>query len=178
MDNNLLYLISKIQTNLFVLKKQKHLTYEFLELLDINSSERSLLENYFYIFENSLFNIDDDINSLINEILELDPSIFAVVSGKEKINNINYRYEEIRFGGTDRGLKYTADGYSLSTAVSYKISPDPHNNSDYNNSPPRFYASMSDRIERIGTPAKWTPGNWPRTINVKVSKENYTLTKQ
>ncbi|UOB98899.1 hypothetical protein BTI679_63000 (plasmid) [Bacillus wiedmannii] len=51
MDNHLLELLLKVQNNLFVLKEQKNTLSEFLDLLNIDSSNKTLIEKYFYILK-------------------------------------------------------------------------------------------------------------------------------
>ncbi|MDA1775399.1 hypothetical protein PDJ95_29670 [Bacillus cereus] len=183
MDNHLLDLLSKIQTNLFVLKEQKNTFSEFLNLLNIDSSDQSLIQKYLQVFENSLFNIENHVDVLKNEIAVLDPNIFATVSGSITINNVKYTFAEVQYSGNDesgrpkRGIEFKPGGNR------YVISPNPHLNNLYNkNGQRQFYSALAYGIQTKSindgnTGHSWEKSKWP-TINqdrISALGERYTL---
>ncbi|MEC2866936.1 hypothetical protein BK767_01875 [Bacillus thuringiensis serovar kyushuensis] len=162
MNNQLLDLLSKTQTNLFVLKEQKNTFSEFIDLLKLDSSDRSLLQKYIHIFENSLFNIENHIDTLKNELSLLDPAIFATVSGSIQINKVKYTFAEVQYSGNDesgkpkRGIEFKSGGNR------YVISPNPHLNNRYNNGGQRdFYNALALKVSDIGDDEKWEKNEWP-----------------
>ncbi|WP_103623161.1 MULTISPECIES: hypothetical protein [Bacillus cereus group] len=179
MDNHLLELLLKVQNNLFVLKEQKNTLSEFLDLLNIDSSNKTLIEKYFYIFENSLLNIENYIDSLKSEILVLDPTILATVSGNITVNKIKYTFAEIQYSGNDesgrpkRGIEFKQGGNR------YVISPNPHLNTRYNTSggPRDFYNALALNLSYRGDDEHWEKNNWPTKNQDRLNAlgERYTL---
>ncbi|MHB0803357.1 hypothetical protein PVK73_28850 [Bacillus thuringiensis] len=181
MNNTLLELLSKIKKEFFGLNHQKRTLDEFINLLDIDPSDRELLKRHLYLFDNSIEHIMNYIHSLNQEILVLDPTIFAAVSGTIIINNKNYTFVEVQYSQSDqygpkRGIKFTGGGNE------YLIDPNPHENGQYQKNARQFYSALAYGIQgksitdgQNGHP--WVQNNWP-TVNqdrINALGERYTL---
>lgn len=183
MNNQLLKLLSNIQKELFGLNHQKKTLDAFINLVDIDVSDRTLLKRYFSLLDNSLEHIATHIDSLKQEILVLDPDIFAAVSGTIIINNAIYTFVEMQYSQSDeygpkRGIKFTRGN-------EYLIDPNPHGNGQYQKSASQFYSALAYGVQgksitdgQKGHP--WKKNDWPtkKLERINAFGERYTLLYQ
>ncbi|MHB0801690.1 hypothetical protein PVK73_19045 [Bacillus thuringiensis] len=181
MNHTLLELISKIKKEFFGLNHQKRTLNEFINLLDIDSSDRELLKRYLYLLDTSVEHIMNYIHSLNQEILALDPTIFVAVSGTIIIHNKNYRFVEVQYSQSDpyglkRGIKFTGGGNE------YVIAPNPDENGKYKKNTRQFYNDLAYGIQGKSitdgqNKRPWVQNNWPIMNQDRMNAlgERYTL---
>lgn len=99
-------------------------------------------------------------NSQENYSTDNDNAYVSSIQGNVRINNINYRWREVSFGGLNRGLEFNPGNHR------YKLRPNPHDDPYYNRHQEAWYQSMAAQIEHAGNTSAipWTQANWPSTI--------------
>lgn len=94
----------------------------------------------------------------------------GVVQGNIRINNVNYRWMEVR-RGTNRGMLFNPGEHR------YSFRPNPHDDPWYNRHQTDWYEAMAREFQRVGNANHWTQDNWSDgqdIRNLRVNNETYT----
>lgn len=101
---------------------------------------------------------------------EVPVKSLGVVQGNIRINNVNYRWMEVR-RGTNRGMLFNPGEHR------YSFRPNPHDDPWYNRHQTDWYEAMAREFQRVGNANHWTQDNWSDgqdIRNLRVNNETYT----
>lgn len=104
------------------------------------------------------------------EALDVTARRAGVVQGNIRINNVNYRWMEVR-SGTNRGMLFNPGEHR------YRFRPNPHDDAWYNNHQDAWYNAMAREFQRKGDAGSWTQDNWNGgndIRNLNAHNETYT----
>ena len=119
---------------------------------------------------------DNSEENLLKEGLELSEDSYetsaksvGALQGNIRINNVNYRWMEVR-RGTNRGMLFNPGEHR------YSFRPNPHDDRWYNRHQTDWYNAMAREFQRVGNANHWTQDNWgggQNIRNLRVHNETY-----